>query len=81
MLAGDFPKPDFESSGTFQEAAALSAELMKAPRPAEKKVPRERMEHVLALTWICASLYAFMRYLKTMCPSNWGPDGFASPAG
>lgn len=36
-LAGDFPKPDFESAGTFQEAAALSAFMKDAPRPAHQK--------------------------------------------
>jgi len=37
VMAVDFPKPPFESAGTFMEAQALSAKLMSAPRPAERK--------------------------------------------
>ena len=33
MLAQDFPKPAFETSGPYLEAAALSAKLREAPRP------------------------------------------------
>ena len=40
VVAADFPKPPFESAGTFQEAASLSTKLMKAPRPSESKVGR-----------------------------------------
>jgi hypothetical protein len=36
-LARDFPKPDFESAGSFQEAAALSAFMKDAPRPVRKR--------------------------------------------
>jgi len=35
VVARDFPKPDFEDAGTFKEAAALSAKLAAAPRPAK----------------------------------------------
>lgn len=34
VCAADFPKPDFESEATFQEAQALSASVKAAPRPA-----------------------------------------------
>lgn len=33
VVAKDFPKPNFESSGTFQDAAALSHKLKSAQRP------------------------------------------------
>lgn len=33
VVARDFPKPNFESSGTFQDAAALSHKLKSAERP------------------------------------------------
>ena len=33
VVAKDFPKPNFESSGTFQDAAALSHKLKSAERP------------------------------------------------
>lgn len=33
VVARDFPRPDFDSAGTFQEAAALSAEFKAAARP------------------------------------------------
>lgn len=33
VVAKDFPKPNFESSGTFQDAAALSHKLKSADRP------------------------------------------------
>lgn len=33
VVARDFPKPNFESSGTFQDAAALSQKLKSADRP------------------------------------------------
>ena len=33
VQARDFPKPDFESEGSFQEMAALSAAVKAAPRP------------------------------------------------
>ncbi len=33
VRAVDYPKPDFENAGTYQEAAALSRELKNAPRP------------------------------------------------
>lgn len=35
VVCADFPKPAFETAGTFQEAAALSAKLKNAPRPAK----------------------------------------------
>ena len=31
--AADFPRPDFDSAASFQEAKSLSAELQAAPRP------------------------------------------------
>ena len=33
VVAKDFPKPNFETSGTFQDAAALSHKLKSAERP------------------------------------------------
>jgi len=33
VMARDYPKPDFETAGTFQEAQALSQKLRAAPRP------------------------------------------------
>lgn len=33
VVARDFPKPNFETSGTFQDAAALSDKLRLAERP------------------------------------------------
>ncbi|GAB4823842.1 hypothetical protein N2152v2_010888 [Parachlorella kessleri] len=33
VVAKDFPKPDFESERSFQEMAAISAEVKSAPRP------------------------------------------------
>lgn len=33
VRAEDYPKPDFESAGTYQEAAALSQSFAQAPRP------------------------------------------------
>ena len=33
VLAQDYPKPAFETSGPYLEAAALSAQLREAPRP------------------------------------------------
>lgn len=35
MQRRDYPKPAFESAGTYQEAAALSNRLATAPRPAK----------------------------------------------
>lgn len=37
VVAKDFPKPNFEESGTFQEAAQLSAFIKNAPRPSQPK--------------------------------------------
>eukprot|EP01025_Chloroclados_australasicus_P066926 TRINITY_DN92493_c0_g1_i1.p1 TRINITY_DN92493_c0_g1~~TRINITY_DN92493_c0_g1_i1.p1 ORF type:complete len:223 (-),score=21.13 TRINITY_DN92493_c0_g1_i1:22-690(-) len=37
VTAQDFPKPAFESAGTFQEAQALSEFIKNAPRPAQPK--------------------------------------------
>ena len=34
VVARDYPKPPFEDSDTFQEAAALSSKMRSAPRPA-----------------------------------------------
>jgi 15-cis-phytoene desaturase len=33
VVARDYPKPAFETAGTFQEAQALSEKLRNAPRP------------------------------------------------
>ena len=33
IVCKDYPKPAFETSGTYQEMAALSAKLKAAPRP------------------------------------------------
>jgi phytoene dehydrogenase-like protein len=33
VLARDYPRPAFETAGTFQEAQALSQKLRDAPRP------------------------------------------------
>ena len=33
VVAQDFPKPAFETSGPYLEAAALSAKLREAPKP------------------------------------------------
>jgi 15-cis-phytoene desaturase len=33
VVCRDYPKPPFETAGTFLEAAALSAKLREAPRP------------------------------------------------
>ena len=33
VQARDFPKPDFEATSTFQEMAAISAEVKAFPRP------------------------------------------------
>ena len=35
--ANDFPKPNFEESNTFQEAADLSQLIKSSPRPAKPK--------------------------------------------
>lgn len=35
VVCRDYPKPAFETSGTFQEAQALSQKLKDAPRPAK----------------------------------------------
>lgn len=35
MVCRDYPKPAFETAGTFQEAQALSQKLRDAPRPAK----------------------------------------------
>lgn len=35
VLAKDYPKPDFTTADTYQEAQALSAKLRAAPRPAK----------------------------------------------
>ena len=35
VVARDFPKPNFETSGTFQDAATLSEKLRLADRPAK----------------------------------------------
>jgi NADPH-dependent 2,4-dienoyl-CoA reductase/sulfur reductase-like enzyme len=37
VVAKDFPRPNLESSGTYQEARDLSAFIKNAPRPAEPK--------------------------------------------
>ncbi|CAG9460363.1 unnamed protein product [Pedinophyceae sp. YPF-701] len=37
VVAKDFPKPAFETAGTFVEAQDLSSSLMQAPRPVEPK--------------------------------------------
>jgi 15-cis-phytoene desaturase len=33
VVCKDYPKPGFETAGTYQEMAALSAKLKAAPRP------------------------------------------------
>lgn len=35
MVCRDYPRPAFETAGTFQEAQALSQKLRDAPRPAK----------------------------------------------
>lgn len=35
MVCRDYPRPAFETAGTFQEAQALSQRLRDAPRPAK----------------------------------------------
>lgn len=37
VFARDFPKPAFEESGTFRDAAELSARIKNAPRPSKPK--------------------------------------------